>query len=55
MGRKLAPEEQSLFVKQLLIVEIVRLMGLAESIEAGVSDLFDTRGNLLVGEGVTIA
>ena len=52
MGRELAPEEDALFVEQLLVEQVVRLVGLTESVEACVGDLLHTRADLLGGEGM---
>ena len=55
MCRELAPEKDSLFVKQLLIEQVMRLMGLAEGIEASIANLLDTRTDLLRRECMTVA
>ena len=53
--RILAPEEHALLVEQLLIEQVVGLVGLAEGIEAGISDLLHAGADLLWGKGVALA
>ena len=47
MCRELAPEKDALFVEQLLVEQVVRLVGLTEGIEACIANLLDTRTDLL--------
>ena len=55
MGGELAPEKNTLFVEQLLVEQIMGLVGLAESIETSIADLFDARTDLLRCKSVAIA
>ena len=55
MSGKLAPEENALFVAQLLIEQVVRLMRLAQGIEARICYLFDAGANLFRREGMALA
>ena len=55
MRRELTPEEDALFVKQLLIEQVVRLMGLSKGIEARIGYLLDAGADLFWREGVAIA
>ena len=54
MGRKLAPEQQTLFVKQLLIEQVMGLVSLAESIETCITNLLYPASYLFRLEGMTI-
>ena len=54
MCRELAPEKDALFVEQLLVEQVVRLVGLTEGIEACIANLLDTRANLFRRKGVAI-
>ena len=54
MCRELTPEQNALLIQQLLIIEIMWLMSLTEGIETCLAHHLDTRGNLLVREGMTL-
>ena len=54
MGRELAPEEDALLVEELLIEQVVGLVGLAEGIEARVGNLLHTRADLLRRESMAV-
>ena len=41
MGGELAPEQDALLVAQLLVKQVVWLMGLSQGVEAGICYLFD--------------
>ena len=55
MGRELRPPEQTLAVDELLIFQIVRLVGIPEGVEACLLDLFDSCLDLLVAECVALS
>ena len=52
VGGELAPEEDALFVAQLLIEQMMGLVSLAQGVESGIGDLLHARANLLGCEGV---
>src|SRR5574344_593858 len=52
MSGKLTPEEDTLFIQQLLIIAIMRLMGFTESVKSCLSDFFHTGCYLLMSEGM---
>ena len=55
MGRELRPPQQPLLIDKLLVIQVVGLMAIAESVEASLFRHLDASGNLLVGEGMTLA
>ena len=54
MRRELRPPEDAFAVEQFLIMQVVRLMSIAESIESKVAHHFHTRLYLLIGESMTL-
>ena len=54
MCRELTPEEHALLVEELLIEQVVRLVGFAEGVEAGIADLLHARANLFGAESVAV-
>ena len=54
MCRELTPEEHALLVEELLIEQVVRLVGFAEGIEADIADLLHARANLFGAESMAL-
>ena len=54
MGRKLCPEEDAVLIPIALVVEVVRLVGIAEGVEARRAHLLHAGCDLLMREGVAL-
>ena len=54
MGRELRPPEDALAVPVAPVFEVVRLVGVAEGVEARILYLLHARGHLLRAEGVAL-